>query len=87
MLVAINSRLHIMHDGWPCCDDVHPSSLRLELCLDYVNARSFLVCHRMRFSLPDSDDEDTLWEISQECVSRCDCQLNSNQATAPALLH
>ena len=35
--------------------------------------------------MPVLDDEDTLWEISQECVSRCDCQLNSNQAAA--LLH
>jgi len=76
-----------MHDGWPCCDIIHPSSKRLELCLGYANARSFLACYRMRFSLPDLGDEDTLWEIFQECVSRCDCQPNSIKAAALALLH
>lgn len=44
-------------------------------------------CYRMRFSLLVLGDEDTLWEIFQECVSRCDCQLNSHQPAALALLH
>ena len=37
-----------------------------------LKCEMLLFCHRMRCSLLDLDDEDTLWEIFQECVSRSD---------------
>ena len=43
---------------------------------------TFMSCYRMRFSLPVLGDADTPWEIFQECVSRCDCQLDIDQAAA-----